>query len=154
MQRCAFPLDSTCPTHAFCMYVGHWMCFTTPTNVAMCCWAHEPGPSILATALPTLSLLPLHLPAPAQAYTARWSRWTIAITFRPTRSRGMPYWPVADSFTKSQQRARSSSIALNELVDLRTQIRIRFYYRYAYPSYQSSVTSVFSYQTISYQLSD
>ena len=102
-------------------------CVSQPPQMCQCVSiGHEPGSSILATALPTLSLLPLHLPAPAQAYTARWSRWTIAITFRPTRSRGMPYWPVADSLTKSQQRARSSSIALNELVDLRTQIRIRF----------------------------
>ena len=72
------------------------------------------------TALPSFSLLPLHLPVSEKCFDCQHSQQAIAITFRPTRSRGSTPWPVAGSFAKSQQRARSSSIALNELVDLAT----------------------------------
>ena len=55
--------------------------------------------------------------AELQVYSAAMATHTIETE---GRSRGMPPWPVADSIYLPQQRARSSSIALNELVHLRT----------------------------------
>ena len=52
-------------------------CVSQPPHFLQCVSiGHEPGSSILATALPTFSLLPLHLPAPASSPTSLHS-WTL-----------------------------------------------------------------------------